>query len=295
MEVKKRKRQRTKEMEEDRLSELPDCLLHHIFSFADTADVVRTCVLSKRWSYFWISVPSLNFNFKNFCSVISSKKSSFINFIHQVLLRRNSVPVHSFHYTSSVDVKVSVLQSWICYAVSHQVQHLTIEAAGLTMPFQFPNYFSGCASLTTLKLSSSLYGSMKLPKTLELSSLKHLYLARIQYCDGSILNFMVNSVYCNNFEFVIVAPKLMKFKFDGYPPKLFSPKNLSSLDQIEIDMPSSKKLDCYEHADMIKQEYALQMLQMLDACHFAKTITLSMNVIQIDSYSSMIFIEFISM
>ncbi|KAI3943187.1 hypothetical protein MKW92_007094 [Papaver armeniacum] len=45
----------------DRLSDLHDPLLHHIFSFLPFKCVVATCILSKRWKDLWISSPVLNF------------------------------------------------------------------------------------------------------------------------------------------------------------------------------------------------------------------------------------------
>ncbi|XP_048234320.1 putative F-box/FBD/LRR-repeat protein At4g13965 [Ricinus communis] len=50
MEANKRKGGMGK-VKEDRISQLPDCLIHYIFSFMRTADVVRTCTLSKRWRF----------------------------------------------------------------------------------------------------------------------------------------------------------------------------------------------------------------------------------------------------
>ena len=44
----------------DRLSVLPDALLHHIMSFLKAWEVVRTCVLSRRWRHLWASVPCLD-------------------------------------------------------------------------------------------------------------------------------------------------------------------------------------------------------------------------------------------
>lgn len=35
----------------DRSSELPDALIHHIFSFLDIRYVLQTCILSRRWRY----------------------------------------------------------------------------------------------------------------------------------------------------------------------------------------------------------------------------------------------------
>ncbi|XP_050221873.1 putative F-box/LRR-repeat protein At5g02930 isoform X2 [Mercurialis annua] len=311
---KRNRRIETGDMKEDRISELPDCLLHHIFSFADTTDAVKTCTLSKRWRYLWTSLPFLKLSYKSFSKIN-------VNFINQVLMRRNSVPITSFYFSSPFQVKASAVEPWICYAINHQVQHLTIELNCPASPVEFPNCFYSCTSLTTLKLDAYDFGLM-LPKTLGLSSLKNLHLVsfRIEDFDGSIFSscpnlktlkledvwfegmegFCVCALNLKSFEFVqpeepdiygpcefvIVAPKLRKFKFYGYPPFVCSSENLSSLDQLEIDLPSSVELDCTYYTDELKQELALEVLQMLDAFHMAKSITLSMNVLQVLSYIS---------
>ncbi|CAN0891399.1 F-box/LRR-repeat protein 25 [Linum grandiflorum] len=48
----------------DRLSDLPDSILHHILSLVndDTRYSVRTSVLSKRWTSVWKYIPALTFN-----------------------------------------------------------------------------------------------------------------------------------------------------------------------------------------------------------------------------------------
>ncbi|KAL8509599.1 hypothetical protein ACS0TY_016721 [Phlomoides rotata] len=47
---------------QDRLSELPDSLIHLILSFLPIRDVVSTTLLSKRWENLWTTVPYLNFS-----------------------------------------------------------------------------------------------------------------------------------------------------------------------------------------------------------------------------------------
>ncbi|KAF8714797.1 hypothetical protein HU200_027326 [Digitaria exilis] len=44
----------------DRLSALPDCLLHEIMSHMKAQQVVQTCVLGKRWRHLWRSMPCLD-------------------------------------------------------------------------------------------------------------------------------------------------------------------------------------------------------------------------------------------
>ncbi|XP_026431937.1 F-box/LRR-repeat protein At1g55660-like [Papaver somniferum] len=62
----------------DRISRLPDNLIHHIMSFMDTKYAVQTSVLSKRWIHVWKSPPFLNFDRWSF-SV--NKKDSFVMFL----------------------------------------------------------------------------------------------------------------------------------------------------------------------------------------------------------------------
>ncbi|CAL5076295.1 unnamed protein product [Urochloa decumbens] len=50
----------------DRLSALPDALLHAILFFLPSPQVVRTCVLSQRWRHLWRSTPCIKINEQDF-------------------------------------------------------------------------------------------------------------------------------------------------------------------------------------------------------------------------------------
>jgi len=50
----------------DRLSSLPDCLLHTIMSSLKARQVVQTSVPSTRWRHLWRSVPCLDIDFDEF-------------------------------------------------------------------------------------------------------------------------------------------------------------------------------------------------------------------------------------
>ncbi|CAN1225535.1 Putative F-box/LRR-repeat protein At3g28410 [Linum grandiflorum] len=49
---------------DDRISNLPDSIIHHILSFIDTTSAVRTSVLSKQWKSAWKHVHALNMELK---------------------------------------------------------------------------------------------------------------------------------------------------------------------------------------------------------------------------------------
>ncbi|KAM0850873.1 hypothetical protein ACQ4PT_052767 [Festuca glaucescens] len=48
------------ETDDDRLSALPDDLLHHLLSFLPSRRAVQTGVLSKRWTGLWCSVRRID-------------------------------------------------------------------------------------------------------------------------------------------------------------------------------------------------------------------------------------------
>ncbi|KAK3144706.1 hypothetical protein QOZ80_4AG0316670 [Eleusine coracana subsp. coracana] len=55
--------------DQDRLSALPDCLLHEIMSRLKARQVVQTCVLSTRWRHLWRSVACLDVDQEEFTEV----------------------------------------------------------------------------------------------------------------------------------------------------------------------------------------------------------------------------------
>ncbi|XP_062078538.1 putative FBD-associated F-box protein At5g53640 isoform X2 [Humulus lupulus] len=75
---------------EDRISKLPDTVIVHILSFLLTKDVVRTCLLSKRWKFMWYSVPKLFFSDTSDTGPVSTIPDSqkFHNYIDNCLEHR---------------------------------------------------------------------------------------------------------------------------------------------------------------------------------------------------------------
>jgi hypothetical protein len=87
----------------DRLSELPDCLLHSILSLLKARQVVQTCVLSRRWEQIWRSVPCLHIDFNDFGlspnddeDVMWDKFAVFEDFADNLLCRRSASSLDTF-------------------------------------------------------------------------------------------------------------------------------------------------------------------------------------------------------
>ena len=67
---------------EDRLSQLPDPLIHYIFSFLPTFYIVQMSILSKRWRRMWVSTPFIYL--EDFCGINKKAKNRkrFLKFVH---------------------------------------------------------------------------------------------------------------------------------------------------------------------------------------------------------------------
>lgn len=144
----------------DRISLLPDSLLHSILSLLNTRQVVQTCVLSKRWKTIWTDIPTLNFDFDSYpfkqsirnSSASNPKEPSFERFILRVLSEHGCKNIITLNFSCSRDSDdtVSLVEWLICYA-SHVVQELCISTYK-TIYYNWPCGLSTCSSLLVLKI-----------------------------------------------------------------------------------------------------------------------------------------------
>ncbi|CAL1375778.1 unnamed protein product [Linum trigynum] len=114
----------------DRLTHLPEFIIHHIISFLDTKSAVQTSVLSRAWRSTWKHISVLDFESYSFKSY-----SSFGGFVENVLsLRCPSNVVKVTYYDNNEDEEVeeeegegSLCGKIIKYALSRDTQHLVIS------------------------------------------------------------------------------------------------------------------------------------------------------------------------
>ncbi|KAF7078061.1 hypothetical protein CFC21_082542 [Triticum aestivum] len=120
---------------EDRISELPDVLLHHVLSLLPVHEAVQTSVLARRWRYLWKHIPVLRLlgpNKKRFTSA-----EDFDKFVNHLISLRGHLPLVSCEiqaYPTSDDYAGEpdeplpniYFDSWIQYALLCKVQVLKI-------------------------------------------------------------------------------------------------------------------------------------------------------------------------
>ncbi|KAM1708110.1 hypothetical protein ACFX15_001102 [Malus domestica] len=179
----------------NRISSLPDDILHHILSLLPVESTAQTSVFSRQWNHLWASLPILDF---------SDVKGGAVEFISKVLRHR--------HENSNLKVfrvkgylSSSCLYSCIDRVVKYRVEELALDVS-LT-----DKYFSGdafglpslfkCDSLRSLTLATykNPYYSPSIPKPhfgLLLSSnavaksglhqLHTLSLTRVEFLDSAL-------------------------------------------------------------------------------------------------------------
>ncbi|XP_026424577.1 F-box/LRR-repeat protein At4g14103-like isoform X2 [Papaver somniferum] len=251
-----------REAAKDRISNLPDSLLHQILSFLEIKDVARTSVISKRWKYICITVPDLDFSISNRITS-SSETDKFMDFVDGTLHRHKFSNVNKFSLRWDDHLNESRLHSWISSLLMGNVKELSLHIRQNQSVFIPPSLFT-CESLISLDLST--YPNIRLPKCINFPRLKHLKLSGFEISDESwngelflnspvleelilgpckfdIGNFCISiptllKVYilCDDEDcaFIVDAPRLVSFSYCGFVPTEFVLPSFLALEEANV-------------------------------------------------------------
>ncbi|KAL7589320.1 hypothetical protein Lser_V15G39568 [Lactuca serriola] len=132
-------------------SNLPDCILHHILSFMNTKEAVKTSILSTRWKNLWTFSPNIDFDDK-LCATPrwrNTDLTSSVNFVENVL--QNVLKIKKFRLSFRVFNNTSQIHSWISHAIMLNVQELDLSFYAI-YPYVIPYAMFYSTSLVTLKI-----------------------------------------------------------------------------------------------------------------------------------------------
>ncbi|XP_044968602.1 MEIOTIC F-BOX protein MOF-like isoform X1 [Hordeum vulgare subsp. vulgare] len=245
----------------DRLSSLPDDLLHHVMSFLPMPEVVRTSLLSPRWRFVWRSTPFIRIDGAEFMD-----KSKLENFVDCLLLLHD--------YTASLDkARISLhcidhtkCSVWIRHAIMHKVRVLHISGPlSLDKTAIFPSQH-----LKTIRLQSAIlrHGLFR-PLNYDCPVLEHLELELCNFCDNeeisstSLKVLHISQCYLTT-SLLICARNLTHLSIlDPYIGDIVT-KDLSSLVTASISL-----ISCSYYKDTVVMDHHL-----LDGLSHATTLEL---------------------
>lgn len=178
--------------EVDRISELPEPIVHHIFAHLRCPkDVVRTCILSKKWKSTFNSY--LTFDFDERCFRAPGGKGShnrlrsrevqkrkFNSYVDKSIASRLAPApcIDKFRlYVSNLNYPLEFsMKNWINLAVQKNVKMFEIHVNSKERPYELPCEVLASKAITSLKLSGSVIPSLS---SLELCNLRELSLKGI--------------------------------------------------------------------------------------------------------------------
>lgn len=171
----------------DRISNLPDPILHHILSLLDSQEAVQTCVLSKRWERLWAFTQSLDLNLPDFKTRGLNIEKRFMRFVDSFLVQRDPSNLHAFRLfceENNFNVCHRSITTWILYAVRHNAKVIELDAC---LYRRLPREIFTCTSLQELILDISGLGKGIVAGGVNLPRLKKLHLCGIMSRNGAIL------------------------------------------------------------------------------------------------------------
>uniref|UniRef100_A0A0E0R5L7 F-box domain-containing protein n=1 Tax=Oryza rufipogon TaxID=4529 RepID=A0A0E0R5L7_ORYRU len=205
----------------DRISDLPEDVLHHVLSLLPSRDAVRTCVLAQRWCDLWRSVPAVRVAGARGWA----RADAFVLFVDRLLrLRRGRAALD----TCDLDLRFDGPfpggerhgNRWIRRALRRQVRVLRFLLSTVPrVPLPLPDSPLVSDSLTTLELKGVLGNNQVLdfsscPSLVDLK-MEDCYVGGLEMWSPTMRNLSMR--YCffySNYRARIDFPSLVSFKFN---------------------------------------------------------------------------------
>ncbi|PWA97508.1 F-box domain, cyclin-like protein [Artemisia annua] len=253
------------EEDEDRISNLPDDIIHRILSFIDMKYAVQTSTLCRRWRHIWTSMPYLKLNSRMFGGV-----AQFAKFADHTLSKRNDeTEVSEVDLTFTGLTTQLFVKDIVSYAYLHNVRKLTIICNSRKCQ-TVPEYLFISHSLEHFTLNNECrgqhYNTFIPALAWDFPVLKTLYLSNIRLSgmQGRQLNLFSKCVNLKDItlhqfcmyidEFNVCCPQLSNLTItdgDRFPkvfnvvaPKL---KNLTASVRATFHLPSF--FDCLQSTE----------------------------------------------
>ncbi|KAI3698262.1 hypothetical protein L2E82_41660 [Cichorium intybus] len=224
----------------DRISDLPDPIVHHIMSFLTTLDLTKISILSKRFFLLWSSFPVIDFDESTFGrssqGIFASMTDEFLDHIHNsIRLRKIDTVISEFRVKANLKGIPADhrLDSAISFALENGVKLLDLNLG--FSKYQFPVSFASrsinvlrliglnldCQNIAYLSLNNVVNGHDWVEEhTSTLGKLETFILNGCQDIDSiRVCNERVERVEIGNCPLLtsveVIAPSLESFEYKG--------------------------------------------------------------------------------
>ncbi|KAK2631665.1 hypothetical protein EUGRSUZ_L02613 [Eucalyptus grandis] len=173
----------------DYISQLPDAIILHIFSFMTTKDTIKTSVLSKRWRSTWTSNQYMSFSLP---PGSSQKSKGFINFVDSVVSRCTAIKAKRFLFDAPCLASMqSSLDRWLQFAIEHGIEEVSVSLHYRRHKvYVLPRILFCCTTLVSLRVSQCCFSVFG---TVNWCSLKTLRIEHAELNDDGMVRVLSGS------------------------------------------------------------------------------------------------------
>ncbi|KAM3232901.1 putative FBD-associated F-box protein [Capsicum annuum] len=221
---------------DDRISKLPEPILHHILSFLHAKDAARMSTLSKVWDSAWNSLPYLNFGDKSFSK--SKDILRLLRAVDQALANRkkHKISIQKFSLWLPHHHELCYVSSWINMLIACNVKELNLEVnipiyKGIYLYNRLPKVIFAAKALNVLTLEGFNIEFPTGDGVIKLSSLRELNLLYV-FLDEQSMQALCTS--CHNLE------HLSLWSICGLASFQVGENSLPKLKKVNLEYCSSK-------------------------------------------------------
>ncbi|CAN6892295.1 unnamed protein product [Brassica oleracea] len=127
----------------DLISNLPDEILQHIHCFIPIKVAITTSLLSRRWKHVWCEIPSLSLD----ATILTAAS------VNKTLSHYTAPKTKSFHLKTYRREYTPHINRWIKFALSHNVENLSLYFWVNSYPYTLPDFFYNSSSFKQLNIN----------------------------------------------------------------------------------------------------------------------------------------------
>ncbi|XP_043687421.1 F-box/FBD/LRR-repeat protein At5g53840-like [Telopea speciosissima] len=256
----------------DRITELPEGILHMILAFLEAKDAARTSSLSKRWESVWVSFPVLDFD-----ETFWPSRKKFIDYVKNSLQQRSQVYIQKFKLCMKNlkpgKFKISsCIDSWIKFATKGNLEELAINmsANNDSIPllhfedkkcrfcYRLPQSIYRTESLTVLKLRRC---KLVPSNEVKLPCLKTLSLEEIHAEDGIVQNLVSTSLLVETL-ILIRCSGLKDFYCSSSQLQTLIVEYLPELNKFDIETPNLQSFSVALYNDLFTKLFQINAARL---------------------------------